>query len=320
MSYQHLPPFAPGSVSLRIYLHDGLPAEEIVRHEMAQAKRAAEVGFDGIMMGEHHGGFPGYIPNTIQVAGWMLEAMPGGWAAPAPLLLPLRSWAMAAEDIAWLNARFPGRVGLGVGTGSLETDFDIMGLPKEGYIDRFLDGFGHIAEALRGRPDGELAKDPAIKRCIEHPIPMLSASASPRGCRFAAKMGAGLLFESLTPPPRLRELAQMYYDAGGPGPIILIRRVWVGEGTFERQERQVGVYRSYGNQDLMKHWGEQNQLINGSAQEVAERLAEAAHEVGADAINLRIHVPGVQPEEIMSQIGALEPMLPILRGIYPWKG
>lgn len=318
MTRTYLPPFAPGSISLRVYLHDGLPADEIVRHEMAQAKRAAEVGFDGIMMGEHHGGFPGYIPNTIQVAGWMLEAMPGGWAAPCPLLLPLRSWAMAAEDIAWLNARFPGRVGLGVGAGSLESDFHIMELKKEGYLERFLDGFGHIAAALKGRPEGELAKDPAIMRCQEHPIPMLSASTSPRGCRFAASVGAGLLFESMTPPERLRELKQIYYDAGGPGPIVLIRRAWVGPTTFERQERQLGVYRSYADQTVTQHWNS-NQLINGTADEVADRLAEAAAAVGVDAINLRIHVPGVQPDEIMHQIEALGPAVARLRTLYPWK-
>ena len=319
MTPSPLPPFAPGSISLRIYLHDGLPAEEMVRHEMAQARRAAEAGFDGVMMGEHHGGFPGYIPNTIQVAGWMLEAMPRGWAAPCPLLLPLRPWAMAAEEIAWLAARFPGRVGLGVAAGSLESDFAIMGQQKAGYLERFLEGFAHIAAALKGRAEGELAKDPAIARCRAHPIPMLSASTSPRGCRFAASVGAGLLFESMTPPARLRELAQIYRDAGGAGPIVLIRRVWAGAATFERQERQVGVYRAYASEQVTQHW-QGNQIINGTADEIAEQLAAAARAVGADALNLRIHVPGVGAEEIMGQIEALGPMVAGLRGRWPWIG
>jgi alkanesulfonate monooxygenase SsuD/methylene tetrahydromethanopterin reductase-like flavin-dependent oxidoreductase (luciferase family) len=311
-------PFAPGSVSLRLYLHDGLPAPEIVRLERAQARRAAEVGFDGIMMGEHHGGFPGYIPNTIQAAGWMLEAMPQGWAAPAPVLLPLRPWALIAEEIAWLNARFPGRIGLGAGTGSLEADFDIMELRKAGHIERYHDALGKIAAALRGQAQGGLAKDPAIIDCRNNPVPMVTASTTPGGVRAAARHGAGVLYESMTGLERLRELTRTYRDAGGTGPIILIRRVWAGEGTFQRQAQQMGVYRSYAGGSAMQHW-QGNQLISGEAGEIAERLAETARDVGADAINLRIQVPGVTPDETMAQIEALGPAVAKLKSLYPWN-
>ena len=311
-------PFAPGSVSLRIYMHDGLSAPEVVRLERAQARRAAEVGFDGVMAAEHHGGFPGYIPNPIQVAGWMLEAMPQGWVAPAPVLLPLRPWALIAEEIAWLNARFPGRIGLGTGAGSLEADFDIMELRKEGHIEKYHDALAKIAAALRGRAEGQFGKDQAILNCRDNPVPIVTASTTPRGVRAAAQHGAGLLFESMTATERLRDLAQKYRDAGGAGPIVLIRRVWVGESTFQRQERQLGVYRSYAGGSAMQHW-QGDQLINGDAEEIAERLAEAAREVGADALNLRIQVPGVTPDEMMNQIEALGPMIARLKGFYPWK-
>src|SRR5215211_7024885 len=107
-------PFAPGSVSLRLYPHNDLGAVGIVDELRAQAALADERGFDGVMTSEHHGGFHGYLPNPLQVAGWCLEVMKHGWAAPAPLLLPLRPPALVAEEIAWLAARFPGRVGLGV--------------------------------------------------------------------------------------------------------------------------------------------------------------------------------------------------------------
>jgi alkanesulfonate monooxygenase SsuD/methylene tetrahydromethanopterin reductase-like flavin-dependent oxidoreductase (luciferase family) len=77
-------------VSLRLYPHDGLDATTIVDELCRQAALAAEAGFDGVMTSEHHGGFAGYLPNPLQLAGWLLEAMDRGWAAPCPLLLPLR--------------------------------------------------------------------------------------------------------------------------------------------------------------------------------------------------------------------------------------
>ena len=103
-------PLAPGSISLRLYPHDADPVEQValLRH---QARRAVEAGYEGVMVSEHHADFPGYLPNPIQLAGFLLEAMPTGWAAPCPLLLPMKPYALIAEDLAWLAAAHPGRVG-----------------------------------------------------------------------------------------------------------------------------------------------------------------------------------------------------------------
>ena len=80
----------PGSVSFRSYPNQGLDATETIAELRAQAALAGEHGFDGVMTSEHHGGFAGYLPNPLQLAGFLLDAMPHGWAAPCPLLLPLR--------------------------------------------------------------------------------------------------------------------------------------------------------------------------------------------------------------------------------------
>ena len=176
-------PFAPGSVSLRLYPHNDLDAAAIV-DELRGAGRArrCEHGFDGVMTSEHHGGFAGYLPNPLQVAGWCLEAMTGGWAAPCPLLLPLRPPALVAEEIAWLAARFPGRVGLGVASGALPADFEIMHAPMDGLAARFTAGFEELAGMLDGRDRGKLADDPAIAACRRAPDarPRARPWASPR--------------------------------------------------------------------------------------------------------------------------------------------
>ena len=83
-------PFDRGSVSFRSYPHDGLDAVARIAELRAQAALAVEHGFDGVMTSEHHAGFAGYMPNPLQVAGFLLDAMPSGWAAPCPLLLTLR--------------------------------------------------------------------------------------------------------------------------------------------------------------------------------------------------------------------------------------
>ena len=153
-------PMGSGSVSLRLYPHNELPATEIVDRLCTMAATAAEVGFDGVMTSEHHGGFAGYLPNPLQVTGFQLSAMARGWAAAAPVLLPLRPMALLAEEVAWLDARFPGRVGIGVGPGSLPLDFEAMDADLDDAVPRFKRDLPRLAAMLprrgartaRGRP------------------------------------------------------------------------------------------------------------------------------------------------------------------------
>src|SRR5262249_38277645 len=111
---------------MRLYSHSDLRADEVVEELRTQAALAAASGFAGVMVSEHHGGFAGYVPNPLQLSGWLLDAMARGWAAACPLLLPLRPTALVAEEVAWLAARFPERVAVGFASGALPDDFEIV--------------------------------------------------------------------------------------------------------------------------------------------------------------------------------------------------
>jgi alkanesulfonate monooxygenase SsuD/methylene tetrahydromethanopterin reductase-like flavin-dependent oxidoreductase (luciferase family) len=307
-------PFAPGSVSLRLYPHNDLPAPMIVEELCAQAALGAEGGFDGVMTSEHHGGFAGYLPNPLQAAGWCLEAMPNGWAAPCPLLLSLRPPALVAEEAAWLAARFPGRVGIGVAAGALQDDFEIMAMSMDDRAVRFANGLDELVGALNGSDPRALADDPAIKACAEHPVPVVSAAMSLTAVRRAARHGVGILFDSLSTPERCRELSDAYRAAGGSGPCVLIRRAWVGEPPREGVARQLDVYRGYAPVASQAHWEGEQLVASMSAGDVADGLAGVARRAGADAVNVRVHVPGVTPEPARKQIDQLgADVVPALR-------
>jgi alkanesulfonate monooxygenase SsuD/methylene tetrahydromethanopterin reductase-like flavin-dependent oxidoreductase (luciferase family) len=311
-----LPPFAPGSISLRLYPHNDLPADEIVTVMRGQAAMAAEVGFDGVMTSEHHGGFGGYMPNPVQMSGWLLDAMPQGWAAPCPLLLPLRPWALVAEELAWLNARYPGRVGLGVASGSLEADFEIMGTNKDNLVERFRAGLNAVAGALSGRDPGILAGDVAIKRCVTHPVPVISAVMSQTAVRRCLESGAGMLFAGVSANWHCREMSDAYRSGGGTGPIVLVRRVSVAGasvgGGEARHAAQVDLYKSYTTAASQSKWA-QNQLTEGTPDEIAAGLIADMKETGADSLNLRVHVPDISADEALRNIAGLEQVLAQLR-------
>ena len=307
-------PFAPGSISMRLYPHNDLPPGAIAAELTGQARLAVEHGFDGVMVSEHHGGFAGYLPNPIQTAGWMLDAMGSGWAAPSPVLVPLRPPALVAEETAWLAARFPGRVGLGLAAGALPSDFELMGASMDGLTDRFTAALADVTAALTGRASGTLAGDPAIRQCAQRPVPILSAAMGRVAARRAAAHGVGLLFDSLSPPERIRQLVDAYRAAGGRGPAVMVRRVWVGPPPRELFDRQVDVYRGYASGAAQAQWSGDQVIAEADGAATAATVAAQVAAGGADAVNIRVHVPGVSPGDAREQIRQLgATVLPPLR-------
>ena len=188
-------PLAPGSVSLRLYPHD-LPATDQVEVLRRQARRASEIGYDGVMVSEHHADFPGYLPNPVQLAGLLLDVMPTGWVAPCPMLLPLKPYALIAEDLAWLAAAYPGRVGVGFAAGALPVDFELAEVPFDEIVERFKTALPKIVDALRGHDPGPLGTDRAIRRLAADPMPIVVAAQS-AGVPASGSAGMWVLYDSL---------------------------------------------------------------------------------------------------------------------------
>jgi hypothetical protein len=167
---------------------------------------------------------------------------------------------------------------------------------------RFAHALAELARVLSGGDAGPLAGDPAVAQLRAHPIPLLSAAASATAVRRAAANGAGLVFDSLSTPARVRELVDAYRAAGGTASCVLVRRAWVGELPAAETNRQVDTYRSYAPPGAAANWGADESIASTDAAEVADRLVAAARDAGADALNLRVHVPGVTPAHARAQI------------------
>jgi alkanesulfonate monooxygenase SsuD/methylene tetrahydromethanopterin reductase-like flavin-dependent oxidoreductase (luciferase family) len=305
-------PFEPGSISLRLYPHNELDARGIIREICDQAKLGLSHGFDGIMTSEHHGGFAGYLPNPLQISTFILEETASGWVAPCPILLPLRPVGQFCEEIAWLGARHPGRVGLGVAAGGLPLDFEAMNVRLVDAVPLFKERLPRIVRMLQGRDLRELEGDRALQECSRSPIPVLSAAASTAASRRAAACGAGILAEGMSTIPQLKRICDAYDAGAGTQPKVIIRRVWIGAPRSELIGRQQAVYDTYVGDG--RRFAEDQTVTAHEPREMADRLYDTWNAAGADAINLRVHLPGVAPVEARKQIAVLaEQVLPLLR-------
>jgi alkanesulfonate monooxygenase SsuD/methylene tetrahydromethanopterin reductase-like flavin-dependent oxidoreductase (luciferase family) len=240
------------------------------------------------------------MAQPLQMVSFVLEEHPTGWAAAAPLLLPLRSTALVAEEVAWLQARHPGRVGLGVAAGALPLDFEVTGVDQSGAVDRFKAELPRIVAMLRGEDLGALEGDPALQACRQQPVPVLSAAVSVAAAVRAARCGAGILMEGMSAPERLARLTTAFDEAGGTGAKVLIRRVWLGRVHSELVQDQRAIYESYAKG--AGAFGADQTVAADDPFELAATLAAAMAEAGADALNLRVQLPGMAAGQVREQI------------------
>jgi alkanesulfonate monooxygenase SsuD/methylene tetrahydromethanopterin reductase-like flavin-dependent oxidoreductase (luciferase family) len=306
--------FAPGSICYKPYLNDGTAADRI-DDLLAQARAAEAAGFDGVTVSEHHLGFPGYFPSPVLAVSWILEHTSKVWAAPAPMLALLRPTALVAEEIAWLAARFPGRVGAGFAAGSILADFELVGSDQSDLVTRFERALQTLTDLLSGDVPEALRSDPAFDLLRRHPLPVISAASSFTACRRAARVGCGILLESAVRVDEVARMIETYRSTGGRGPVVLVRRVWVGDSPPVELERarDALVRETVPDYNRSAWLPPEAMIISGDADEVAEELADVIEQAGADALNLRVHIPGISPHVVVEQIERLEGVLPIVR-------
>jgi hypothetical protein len=108
------------------------------------------------------------------------------------------------------------------------------------------------------------------------------------------------LMEGLSAPSRLARLTQAFGEAGGTSSRVLIRRVWLGRVQSGLIDSQRAVYESYAAN--ASSFGADQTIASDDPDEMAERLAAAMSEAGADALNLRVQLPGMAPEQVRDQI------------------
>jgi alkanesulfonate monooxygenase SsuD/methylene tetrahydromethanopterin reductase-like flavin-dependent oxidoreductase (luciferase family) len=310
-------PFESGSISFRLYPHD-LGPEDAIAEMAAQAALAVTSGFDGIMVSERHGGIVGNVPNPLQVTGWLAREMPSGWVAPCPVLALLRRPAQIVEEVAWLAARYPGRVGVGLGTGGHSLDFAMYDLDDGDLARRFEPVLAYVASHLAGEGDDALADDFAVARCRQHPVPVLSAAMSTEAGRRAARCGAGIIGSSLVTLDRERAVSEAYRSAGGSGPEMLIRFVWLGEPPQSAIASKFGEYQRSSASSGRRISGAGEIIASTDPAEIAGQLLDAISATRRTCLHLRMHVPAVPPAAVRDQIEAVgSEVVPLVRKGWP---
>ncbi|HEY3716120.1 MAG TPA: LLM class flavin-dependent oxidoreductase [Jatrophihabitantaceae bacterium] len=311
------PPFSRGAFAVCLApVGDG--GSEVMRRLEDEARRAEAAGFDGVTLSEHHAGFARYLPTPLVVTAHLLAVLESAWAVACPTLLPLRRPVVVAEDLAWLNAAYPGRVGAGFAAGYQRQDFDVVGADFDTRRPTFWSALRDLVKALGMAEDvSPIKADPAIADLGVAGLPLLAGVSGPRGVERAAKLCVGVLLTSLRAPIEAAELATAYREAGGQQPVVLIRRVYVGSDPvgFGASES------SWNSRAEGASWlsAADGALLSGSPDVIAAGLIEAAQVSGCDALHLHLDAYHGRDSEIPDQLAMLgREVLPVVRGALGW--
>jgi alkanesulfonate monooxygenase SsuD/methylene tetrahydromethanopterin reductase-like flavin-dependent oxidoreductase (luciferase family) len=232
---------------------------------------------------------------------WILAATQRLWAGPAPYLLNLRNPVLVAEELAWTHARFPGRVAAALAPGYAQSDFDLVGVTTDDRADRFTAALRRLLAVLAGE-DEAAAGDAAIAHWIADPAPILRAANTKAGVRRAAEDGLGVLFPGGEARERMRAMIDAYHEAGGSGPVVKIRQIWMGTPPPGALERRDAVYRAAAAKGSRQATGFAEPFLHGDDDHVAEELCTDIAELGLSGMNLRFHLDGIDHATVLDQL------------------
>jgi hypothetical protein len=86
---------------------------------------------------------------------------------------------------------------------------------------------------------------------------------------------------------------------------VVIVHIWLGEPPWDLIEKQFGEYRHAAGGGAASSASGEGLIHSNDAAEVAARVVARLRAVRADALNVRVHVAGLAPEEAREQIMAI---------------
>ena len=298
----------------------------------AEAQLAEQVGFDAILVGEHHQHRDGFLPSPLIVSTAVAVRTQKIRIGTGILLLPLYHPVHVAEDAATLDIISNGRLILGVGMGYQAGDFGAFGIPPGQRVSRLEEGIDIIRacwtqdtvsyDGKRFRLDDVAIYPKPLQR--PHP-PIWVGAMADASIRRAAQYGDAWLTGITQPMPNILRHTQAYKAYAGelhrPARIMLMRDAWVAE-TRQQAEAEYGpevlaAYKYYWKSDSLSFRDNRSEaeftidkmaperIILGSPEEVVDQLQHWQETIGAEMVIFRLrqaHSGGPPHEKILRAI------------------
>jgi alkanesulfonate monooxygenase SsuD/methylene tetrahydromethanopterin reductase-like flavin-dependent oxidoreductase (luciferase family) len=176
------------------------PWPQYYAEQLAQIRRAEELGFDEAWLTEHHFAEDGYSPALFPIAAAIAAITTRIRIGTNLVLLPLHNAVRVAEDAATIDVISNGRFDLGLGQGYSFSEFAGYGVDRKARASRLEEGI----EVIRGAWTKEnfsysgrhynvkniTIMPPAVQK--PHP-PLWVGAGAPKAIQRAGRMGCNFL-------------------------------------------------------------------------------------------------------------------------------
>ena len=314
-----------------------VPSHEAYEFVMRMSQVASDSGYDALGVANRHlAGPTDQFMSTLVMATHLLAAFPHMKVSSNVLLIPYHNPVMLAEQIATMCMISPAKFLFGVGQGYRPNEAAVFGIEHQERGRRLAESIT-IMRMLWGEGasshDGEFWKIEGADIGVKPPIapPILIAGDGSRAIGLIPERGGDFWYPSSRASLGFLREELPHFKAGlerAGKPyrgIPLLRDVCVAGNRAEAEEiMREGISRYLTRQmhagqpgeDLRVSFDElkTDRIIFGSSQEAAEELIALNREFGAQFVNMRVFLPGMDRERVLDVVRQLgEEVLPLVR-------
>jgi probable F420-dependent oxidoreductase len=270
----------------------GLGFAGSVAQTVEKAKRAADVGFDVVMVGAHFGDS---APLPILVA--IADAVPSVRISTLVINTPLYRPALLTRDLATVDAASGGRLEIGLGSGYIEGDFAVAGVPfpSAGQRVELLTEHVTTIRKLLSSPDYR----PAPVQC---PPPILVAGIGDKMLSLAARHADIIAVAAQRNRDQLGERIEYIKTQAGPR----FEQIELAFSFFQlsiNKTPDLTLLRSTSPKSTDEELLQSLSLLRGSVSQAAERIAALREEFGISYFTLNL-LPGTTWTEFETLLAA----------------